>query len=98
MNVVLQGCELRDRTSEAQQFRIAGLNLPAAIMVGWNTEQLGRAVKEREPAGLATPLELLRYIPLLGWTRILPTGEYGWRKLGTERPQRTVLRSSGTNP
>ena len=50
--------EIRDRTSEAQHFRIAGLNLLAAIKTYWNTEQLGRAVQERELAGLATPLDL----------------------------------------
>ncbi len=59
--------EIRDRTSEAQHFRIAGLNLLAAITIYWNTEQLGRAVQERELAGLATPLDLFRHISPLGW-------------------------------
>ncbi len=33
----------------------------------WNTAQLGRAVQERELTVLATPLDLLRHIPPLGW-------------------------------
>ncbi|MYK30523.1 MAG: Tn3 family transposase [Boseongicola sp. SB0670_bin_30] len=77
--------EIRDRTSEAQHFRIAGLNLLAAIIIYWNTEQLGRAVQERELAGLATPLDLLRHISPLGWAHILLTGEYLWRKMAASR-------------
>ena len=77
--------EIRDRTSEAQHFRIAGLNLLAAIIIYWNTEQLGRAVQERELAGLATPLDLLRHISPLGWAHILLTGEYLWRTMAASR-------------
>lgn len=32
--------EIRDRTSEGQHFRMAGLNLLAAIVIYWNTKHL----------------------------------------------------------
>ena len=44
-----------------------GLKLPAAIIIRWNTEQPGREAQERELAGLAAPLDLLRHIPPFGW-------------------------------
>ena len=34
--------ELRDRTGEGQHYRIAGLNLLAAIIIYWNTLKLRR--------------------------------------------------------
>ncbi len=36
--------EIRDRTTEGQHYRIAGLNLLTAIVVYWNTLHLGHAV------------------------------------------------------
>ena len=39
--------EIRDRTSEGQHFRMAGLNLLAAIVIYWNTKHLGQAVASR---------------------------------------------------
>ena len=44
--------ELRDRTGEGQHYRIAGLNLLAAIIIYWNTLKLGDAVFTRRQAGL----------------------------------------------
>ena len=78
--------EIRDRTSEAQHFRIAGLNLLAAIIIYWNTEQLGRAVQ-----GNANWRALSRHwicsdtISPLGWAHILLTGEYLWRTMAASR-------------
>ena len=72
--------EIRDRTPGAQHFRIAGLNLLTAIIIYWNTEKLGHAVRERELAGLDTPLDLLAHVSPLGWAHILLTGEYRWRR------------------
>ena len=43
--------EIRDRTTEGQHFRIAGLNLLTAIIIYWNTKQLGMAVAQRRKAG-----------------------------------------------
>lgn len=34
--------EIRDRTTEAQHYRMAGLNLLATIIIYWNTKQLGQ--------------------------------------------------------
>ena len=47
--------ELRDRTGEGQHYRIAGLNLLAAIVIYWNTLKLSEAVLAREQAGIDTP-------------------------------------------
>ena len=72
--------EIRDRTPGAQHFRIAGLNLLTAIIIYWNTEKLGHAVRERDLAGFDTPLDLLAHVSPLGWAHILLTGEYRWRR------------------
>ncbi len=73
--------EIRDRTTESQHFRLAGLNLLTAIIIFWNTEQLGKAVMQRKRAGLKTPEYLLRHISPLGWEHILLIGQYIWRKM-----------------
>lgn len=72
--------EIRDRTAEAQHYRMAGLNLLAAIIIYWNTDQLGKAVQQRKKAGLDCAPELLSHISPLGWAHILLTGEYRWPK------------------
>ncbi len=58
--------EIRDRTGEGQHYRIAGLNLLATIIIYWNTMHLGRAVEQRQDAGLDCPPELLTHISPLG--------------------------------
>ncbi len=68
--------EIRDRSTEGQHYRMAGLNLLAAAIIYWNTTQLGEAVKQREKAGLDCAPELLAHISPLGWAHILLTGEY----------------------
>ena len=70
--------ELRDRTGEGQHYRIAGLNLLAAIIIYWNTVKLGDAVFARQEAGLETPAEFLTHVSPLGWEHINLTGEYRW--------------------
>ncbi|MBF0381778.1 MAG: Tn3 family transposase [Magnetococcales bacterium] len=72
--------EIRDRTSEGQHYRMAGLNLLAAIIIYWNTVQLGKAVMMRKRAGFPVQPELLAHISPLGWSHILLTGEYRWPK------------------
>jgi TnpA family transposase len=71
--------EIRDRTAEGQHFRMAGLNLLAAIIIYWNTLHLGHAVAGRQTAGLSCPPELLAHISPLGWAHIILTGEYRWK-------------------
>ena len=68
--------ELRDRTGEGQHYRVAGLNLLAAIIIYWNTLKLGDAVFARRQAGLEIPGELLAHVSPLGWEHINLTGEY----------------------
>ena len=72
--------EIRDRTAEGQHYRMAGLNLLAAIIIYWNTDQLGKAVAQRKRAGLDCSPSLLAHISPLGWAHILITGEYRWSK------------------
>ena len=72
--------EIRDRSSEGQHYRMAGLNLLAAIVIYWNTAHLGEAVRQRKHAGLTVEPELLAHISPLGWVHILLTGEYRWPK------------------
>jgi len=71
--------EIRDRTAEGQHYRLAGLNLLAAVIIYWNTKHLGQAVAERNRAGLDCSPELLSHISPLGWAHILLTGEYRWK-------------------
>ena len=59
--------EIRDRSSEGQHYRMAGLNLLAAIVIYWNTAHLGEAVRQRIHAGLTVAPELLAHISPLGW-------------------------------
>jgi len=72
--------EIRDRTSEGQHYRMAGLNLLAAIIIHWNTKHLGHAVEGRRRAGLNCSSGMLAHISPLGWAHILLTGEYRWGK------------------
>lgn len=72
--------EIRDRTTEGQHYRMAGLNLLAAIIIYWNTKHLGQAVAARQWAGLNCAPNLLAHISPLGWAHILLTGEYRWRR------------------
>ena len=76
--------EIRDRTTEGQHFRIAGLNLLTAIIIYWNTKQLGMAVAQRQKTGLDCSPDLLAHISPLGWAHILLTGEYRWRQKQTQ--------------
>jgi TnpA family transposase len=72
--------EIRDRTSEGQHFRMAGLNLLTAVIIYWNTKHLGQAVASRRRNGLDCSPDLLAHISPLGWAHILLTGEYRWPK------------------
>ena len=53
--------EIRDRSSEGQHYRMAGLNLLAAIVIYWNTAHLGEVVRQRKHAGLTVEPELLAH-------------------------------------
>lgn len=58
--------EIHDRTTEGQHYRMAGLNLLAAIIIYWNTKHLGHAVAARKRDGLDCSPELLSHILLTG--------------------------------
>ena len=78
--------EIRDRTAEGQHYRMAGLNLLAAIIIYWNTKHLGNAVVARQREGLECPPELLPHISPLGWAHITLTGEYRWNRKRLKSP------------
>ena len=59
--------EIRHRSSEGQHYRMAGLNLLAAIVIYWTTAHLDGAVGQRKHAGLTVEPELLAHISPLGW-------------------------------
>jgi TnpA family transposase len=71
--------EIRDRSSEGQHHRMAGLNLLAAAVIHWNTRHLGRLVAELTAAGQAPDPALLPHVSPLAWEHVLLTGEYKWR-------------------
>jgi len=68
--------EIRDRTSEGQHYRIASMNLLAAVVIYWNTKKLGELVDETKLKGKDIPPKLLAHTPPLGWEHIILTGEY----------------------
>lgn len=72
--------EIRDRSSEGQHFRVAGMNLIAAIIIYWNTKQLGEVVQRMTKAKNPPDPALLPHVSPLGWERINLTGEYHWPK------------------
>ena len=67
---------IRYRLSEGKHYRMAGLNLLAAIVIHWNTVHLSKAARQRKHAGLTVEPEILAYVSPLGWAYILLTGEY----------------------
>jgi TnpA family transposase len=72
--------EIRDRTTEEQHYRIIGMNLVAAIIIYWNTRELGRLVQDQIDIGNAPDAGLLPHVSPLGWEHILLSGEYRWPK------------------
>ncbi|EIZ78115.1 transposase family protein [Novosphingobium sp. Rr 2-17] len=47
--------KIRDRTTESQHYRIAGLNLLTAIIIYWNTVHLGHVRRGQTPRGTRYP-------------------------------------------
>lgn len=72
--------EIRDRSGEGQLYRIAGMNLLAAIIIFWNTMKLGEVVNTRAASGTHIEPDLLAHVSPLGWEHINLTGEYRWPK------------------
>jgi TnpA family transposase len=73
--------EIRDRSGEGQHYRIAGMNLLAAIIIFWNTMKLGEVVNTRAASGTHIAPDLLAHVSPLGWEHINLTGEYRWPKI-----------------
>lgn len=72
--------EIRDRTGEGQHYRIAGMNLLAAIIIFWNTLKLGEVVEKQSLGGISVSPDLLPHVSPLGWEHINLTGEYRWKR------------------
>ena len=51
--------EIRDRSAEGQHYRIAGMNLLAAIIIFWNTMKLGEVVANQKRDGKLLSPDLL---------------------------------------
>ena len=64
---------------------MAGLNLLAAIIIYWNTDQLGKAVAQRKRARLDCSPHLLAHISPLGWAHILITDDPDGRNGDAEK-------------
>ena len=58
--------EIRDRSGEGQHYRIAGMNLLAAIIIFWNTMKLGEVVNTRAASGTHIAPDLLAHVSPLG--------------------------------
>src|SRR3546814_19714477 len=72
--------EIRDRSGEGQHYRIAGMNLLAAIIIFWNTMKLGEVVNTRVASGTHIEPDLLAHVSPLGWEQINLTVESRWPK------------------
>ena len=64
---------LRDRATEAQQYRASGLAIVTAAIGLWNTVYLGRALDD-----LRRPDPLLAHLAPVGWQHINLSGDYLW--------------------
>jgi TnpA family transposase len=69
---------LRDRATEAQQYRASGLATITAAIALWNTVYLGRALDDLRRGGEIIPDPLLAHLAPVGWQHINLTGDYLW--------------------
>jgi TnpA family transposase len=69
---------LRDRATEAQQYRASGLAIITAAIALWNTVYLDRALDDLRRAGEIVPDALLAHLAPVGWQHINLTGDYLW--------------------
>src|SRR3546814_12516256 len=67
--------EIRDRSGEGQHYRIAGMNLLAAIIIFWNTMKLGEVVNTRAASGTHIETALLAHVSPLRVDHINHTEE-----------------------
>ena len=56
------------------------MDLLAAVVIYWNTKQLGELVEKMKFEGDEIPPNLLAHTFLLGWEHIILTVEYRWPK------------------
>src|SRR3546814_10924082 len=59
--------EIRDRSGEGQHYRIAGMNLLAAILIFLKPMKHGEVVNNRAASGAQILPELTAPVPPLGW-------------------------------
>jgi hypothetical protein len=69
---------LRDRATEAQQYRASGLAIVTAAIALWNTVYLGRALDDLRLGAEIIPDPLLAHLAPVGWQHINLTGDYLW--------------------
>ena len=90
--------EAHHALKSALRIRIAGLNLLTAIIIYWNTDQLGRAIRERKRAGLEIQENLPRHISPLGWEHIHLTGECRWPRALNSNAWSVISPRAGIDP
>ena len=90
--------EIRDRTTDGQHVRIAGLALRAAISICWNTKHPGPAVSRRCRAGFDCSPDRLAHIsrPSDGHTSCSPARAGG--RNSDPNPWRTIRHSPASDP
>jgi TnpA family transposase len=69
---------LRDRATEARQYRASGLAIVTAAIALWNTVYLGRALDDLRRGGEIILDPLLAHLAPVGWQHINLTGDYLW--------------------
>jgi TnpA family transposase len=69
---------LRDRATQAQQYRASGLAIVTAAIALWNTVYIGRALDDLRRGGEIIPDPLLAHLAPVGWQHINLTGDYLW--------------------
>ena len=62
---------LRDRATEAQQYRASGLAIVTAAIALWNTVYLGRALDDLRRGREIIPDPLLAHLAPVGWQHII---------------------------
>ena len=70
--------EIRDLFTDNQHLRMMNLNLLTAIIIYWNTKQLGIIAERMKQEGRMMTPKLLKHISPLGWEHIIITGFYKW--------------------
>ncbi len=79
-----------DRSREAQQYRVSGLNLVIAAIVYWNSTYIADAVAHLRSAGKVVPDEMIAHTSPVGWEHITFSGDFLWDRAAQATSQKTL--------